>query len=62
MVMKEMNFLKDKDICVVDNLENIQEFEDKKLYLIPAANANFCKDKEIDFFFNSHSMQEMTHK
>ena len=61
MVMKEMNFLKDKDICVVDNLENIQEFEDKKLYLIPAANANFCKDKEIDFFFNSHSMQEMTH-
>ena len=62
LVIKEMNFLKSESIEAVENLEETNYSDKVKLYLIPASEAMFCKDKNIGFFFNSHSMQEMTFK
>lgn len=58
-VIREMNFLKDEEIEVISNEDENIYSENKKLYLIPASAANFCKNKGIDFFSNIHSMMEM---
>ena len=59
--MKEMKFLDGEKIEVIENLDTVNYSNKTKLYLIPASQALFCKNLEIDFFFNSHSMQEMTY-
>ena len=61
LVMKEMKFLDGEKIEVIENLDTVNYSNKTKLYLIPASQALFCKNLEIDFFFNSHSMQEMTY-
>ena len=61
LVMKEMKFLNGENIEVVEDLDAINYSNKTKLYLIPASQALFCNNLEIDFFFNSHSMQEMTY-
>ncbi len=60
LVMKKINFLKGSKIEVVENFKDFNYSEKVKLYMIPASEAEFCKNKNIDFFFNSHSLQEMT--
>ena len=62
MVMKKMKFTADKSVEVIENFEHADYSESNKLYLVPASQALFCKNKSIEFFFNSHSMQEMTYK
>lgn len=61
MVMNEMNYMTDK-VDVVENFKDTQYSKNTRLYLIPASQALFCKNKDINFFFNSHSMQEMSYK
>ncbi len=59
MVMNEMNFMTDK-VDVVENFNSHEYSKNSKLYFIPASEAQFCENRDIDLFFNVHSMQEMT--
>ena len=50
LVMKEMKFLDGEKIEVIENLDTVNYSNKTKLYLIPASQALFCKNLEIDFF------------
>ena len=59
VVIKKMNFFKDDEIEVINDIKDTYNSDKTKLFLIPASCANFCKNKSIDFFSNIHSMMEM---
>ena len=57
-IIKKFNLIDEEKIKVVNNEKDLDD-DDVKLFLIPAANKEFLKDKNINLFTNSFSFQEM---
>ena len=61
LILKKNNIILDTEIQVVDSSDDL-EYENKKLFLIPANKKNLIKNKNIDLFVNIVSFQEMNNE
>ena len=59
VVIKKMNFFKDDEIEVINDIKDTYNSDKNKAFSNPRFLRNFCKNKSIDFFSNIHSMMEM---
>jgi len=57
-IIKKFNLIDDKKIKVVNNEKDLDD-NNIKLFLIPASNKEFLKNRNINLFTNSSSFQEM---
>ena len=61
LILKKNNIILDTEIQVVDSSDDL-EYENKKLFLIPANKKNLIKNQNIDLFVNIVSFQEMNNE
>jgi hypothetical protein len=59
LILNKMNILKENEIHLVENPEEILERNDKRLFLVPSNLKNFLYNKKIELFVNIASFQEM---
>ena len=58
LIIRNSNLINDDSIIVVNNEKDLEN-PNKKLFLIDASNVYFLKNKNINLFINTVSMQEM---